>query len=104
MTDNLIGNQAGNIASGLKEGIEGAMETVSDLAGRVQNTSAATLNTLQGTAKEAGTRVSDLAAETCKQGAAAGEYLSRTTAEQPLLALLLAATVGYAIAYLVHRR
>jgi hypothetical protein len=34
----------------------------------------------------------------------AGDYLSKSTAEQPLLALLFAAAVGYGIAYLVHRR
>ena len=61
-------------------------------------------NTIRDAAIETGNKVSDVATETRKQGMKAGDYLSQSTAEQPLLALLLAAAVGYGIAYLVHRR
>jgi ElaB/YqjD/DUF883 family membrane-anchored ribosome-binding protein len=104
MDDKPIGDQASKIADNLKEGTATAMDKASEWAGRAKNASAATISTIQGAAREASTRVSDLATETYKQGASAGEYVSRSTAEQPLLALLLAAAVGYAIAFLLHRR
>ncbi len=53
---------------------------------------------------ETGKQVSDAAAKTYAQGAQAAEYVSRDTAEQPLLALLVAAAVGYGIAYMIHAR
>ena len=49
-------------------------------------------------------QMSDAAAKTYKQGAQAADYVSRNTAEQPLLALLIAGAVGYAIAYMIHSR
>jgi hypothetical protein len=104
MDDNRIGDQVSKVASDLKEGIVGAVEKAGDLAGKARTTAAEAGNTIQDAAIEVGRKVSDVAAETHKQGVKAGEYLSQSTAEQPLLALLLAAAVGYAIAYLVHRR
>ncbi|HKM73045.1 MAG TPA: hypothetical protein VJX94_23785 [Stellaceae bacterium] len=97
MDDNHIGEQASKVVSDLKEGIADAVGKASDMAGKARTTAA-------DAAIDAGKKVSDVAAETHKQGVKAGDYLSQRTAEQPLLALLLAAAVGYGIAYLVHRR
>jgi ElaB/YqjD/DUF883 family membrane-anchored ribosome-binding protein len=104
MDDNRIGDEVSKVSSDLKEGIVGAVEKASDLAGKARTTAAEAGNTIRGAAIEASKKVSDVAAETHRQGVKAGDYLSRRTAEQPLLALALAVTVGYAIAYLVHRR
>jgi ElaB/YqjD/DUF883 family membrane-anchored ribosome-binding protein len=38
-----------------------------------------------------------------EQGARAGEYLSQSVAQNPLTALLMAAAIGYGLAYLFHR-
>ena len=104
MDDNHIGDQANKVVNDLKDGIASAVEKASDMAGKVRTTAAEAGNTIRDTAIDAGKKVSDVAAETHKQGMKAGDYISQRTAEQPLLALLLAATVGYGIAYLVHRR
>jgi ElaB/YqjD/DUF883 family membrane-anchored ribosome-binding protein len=104
MDDNHIGNPASKVVSDLKEGIVGAVEKAGDLAGKARTTAAEAGNTIRDVAIETGNKVSDVATETRKQGMKAGDYLSQSTAEQPLLALLLAAAVGYGIAYLVHRR
>ena len=104
MDDNHIGDQESKVVSDLKEGIAGAVEKAGDMAGKAWTTAAEAGNSIRDTAIETGHKVSDVAAETHKQGVKAGDYLSQSTAEQSLLALLLAATVGYAIAYLVHRR
>jgi ElaB/YqjD/DUF883 family membrane-anchored ribosome-binding protein len=48
-------------------------------------------------------QVSDQATSLYQQGTAAGNYLTRYTAEQPWTALLAAAAIGYGLAYLVHR-
>jgi ElaB/YqjD/DUF883 family membrane-anchored ribosome-binding protein len=104
MDDNHIGNQASKVVSDLKEGIAGAVEKAGDMAGKARTTAAEAGNTIRDAAIDAGKKVSDVAAETHKQGVKAGDYISQRTAEQPLLALLVAAAVGYGIAYLVHRR
>jgi hypothetical protein len=104
MDDNRIGDQAGKVANDVREGIVGALEKASDLAGKARATVAEAGNSIRGAAIEADRKVSDVAAETNKQGVKVGDYLSHNTAEQPLLALLLAAAVGYGIAYLVHGR
>ena len=104
MDDNHIGDPTSKVVSDLKEGIVGAVEKAGDLAGKAWTTAAEAGNTIRDAAIETGNKVSDVATETRKQGMKAGDYLSQSTAEQPLLALLLAAAVGYGIAYLVHRR
>jgi ElaB/YqjD/DUF883 family membrane-anchored ribosome-binding protein len=48
-------------------------------------------------------QVGDQATSLYQQGTAAGNYLTRYTAEQPWTALLAAAAIGYGLAYLVHR-
>jgi hypothetical protein len=49
-------------------------------------------------------QVSDAAAKTYKQGAQVADFVSRNTAEQPLLALLIAGAAGYAIAEVILSR
>jgi len=88
----------------VKRGVASAMDTASDLAGKAQTAAAEAGTTIQGATSEAVNQVRDAAAKTYKQGAQAADYLSRNTAEQPLLALLLAGVVGYAIAYMIHSR
>jgi len=100
MDDNHIGDPTSEFVSDVKEGIVGA----GDLAGKARTMAAEAGNTIRDAAIETGNKVSDVATETRKQGMKAADYLSQSTAEQPLLALLLAAAVGYGIAYLVHRR
>jgi hypothetical protein len=84
----------------VKRGVASAVDTASDLAGKAQSAAAQAGSTIQGAASETVRQVRDAAAK----GAQAADYLSRNTAEQPLLALLLAGAVGYAIAYLIHSR
>jgi len=102
--DNRFGDQASNVGNDLKGGMATAADTVSNLAGKARTVAAETGNTIHDTAIEAGKRVGAAATETYRQGARAGEYVSRNTAEQPFLALLIAGMIGYGIAYLVHAR
>ena len=45
------------------------------------------------------------AAETGRQAVSrAGEYIRQYAAQQPVTALLIAGAIGYALAYLIHRR
>jgi ElaB/YqjD/DUF883 family membrane-anchored ribosome-binding protein len=104
MGNDSTADQVNKIVGNVKENVTGALDKAGDLAGRAQNTSGDALKTIQAKATDAGAKISDLATTTYKQSVAAGGYLSEWTAEQPLLALLLAAAAGYAIASLVHRR
>jgi ElaB/YqjD/DUF883 family membrane-anchored ribosome-binding protein len=57
----------------------------------------------QDVARQVGNQVSQATTALYQQGSAAGNYLTRYTAEQPWTALLAAAAIGYGLAYLVHR-
>ena len=59
---------------------------------------------IQGAARQVGNQASQAATTLYEQGATARGFVSRYTAEQPWTALLLAAAVGYGLAYLFHRR
>jgi ElaB/YqjD/DUF883 family membrane-anchored ribosome-binding protein len=61
-------------------------------------------DTVQGAARQVSGQASQAASKVYEQGAWAGGYITRYTAEQPLTALLIAAAIGYGIAYLIHRQ
>jgi ElaB/YqjD/DUF883 family membrane-anchored ribosome-binding protein len=58
---------------------------------------------IQGVAREVGNKVDQAATTAYQQGARAGGYVSRYAEEQPLTALLIAGSIGYGLAYLIHR-
>lgn len=88
----------------VKCGIASAVETGSDLAGKAQTAAVDAGGKIRDAAIKTSKQVGDVATKTYKQGAQAAEYLSSNTAKQPLLALLVAGAVGYAIAYMIHSR
>jgi len=58
---------------------------------------------IQGVAREVGNQVDQAVTSAYQQGARAGGYVTRYAAEQPLTALLVAGSIGYGLAYLIHR-
>ena len=64
---------------------------------------AETVNRIHGVARDMANQASQAATAVYQQGARAGGSVSRYAAEQPLTALLVAAAIGYGIAYLIHR-
>jgi len=88
----------------VKRGVGSAVETGSDVAGKAQTAAVDAGGKIREAAIETSKQVGDVATNTYQQGAQAAEYLSRNTAKQPLLALLVAGAVGYAIAYMIHSR
>jgi hypothetical protein len=100
MDNNGIANHVDQAADAAKEQLAKATDTFTQVAGRGR----AAAGTIRDTAMEAGRQVGDAATTAYQQGAQAADQLSRSTAEQPLLALLLAGAVGYAIAYMIHSR
>jgi len=59
---------------------------------------------VQDAARGAGNQATRAAANLYEQGSQAGDAITRYTAQQPVAALLIAAAVGYGLAYLIHRR
>jgi hypothetical protein len=104
MDDSRIADQASNLKNAAGDVIENSVESVTGLAGKARTAAAEAGSAIQGAAIETGKRVADAAAKTYRQGMQTSEYLSQRTAEQPLLALVIAGAIGYGIAYLVHRR
>lgn len=72
-------------------------DTASDLAGRAGATLREAAETARRGAGQAGETVSDAAAW-------AGQYVGTAVQAQPLLSLVGAAAIGYALGFLIHRR
>jgi hypothetical protein len=104
MDDNPIGEQVAKVEDDAKSGIETVKGTVTDVAGKAQTAAGEAGGTVRDAAIETAKQVGDAATKTYRQGQRAGEYVSQNTAEQPLLALLIAGAIGYGIAYMIHGR
>ncbi len=85
-----------------------AMGQATDLARQASTASVQAVtqasDAVQGAARQVGNQASQAAAKVYEQGAWAGGNITRFTAEQPLTALLIAAAIGYGVAYLIHRQ
>jgi len=88
----------------LRESAGAAMDKAADLAHKASNAGVQAVGAVQGVARDVANQASQAASAVYQQGARAGGLVSRYTAEQPLTALLVAAAIGYGIAYLIHRR
>ena len=99
--DRKIGEQVSSVGNAVREGIAGAVEKGSDLAGQAQAAATQAGSTIQDAATEAGKQVGDTGTKAVAQAA---DYVSGKTAEQPLLALLVAGAIGYALAFMIHGR
>jgi len=99
-----MSNQIDIAADTAKDRIAAATGTITEFAGTAQDAAVQGINTIRDTAIGTGKQISDTAAKAYQQGTQAADYVSRNTAEQPLLALLLAAAIGYGIAYMMHSR
>jgi ElaB/YqjD/DUF883 family membrane-anchored ribosome-binding protein len=87
----------------LRESAGAAMDKAADLAQKASAAGVQALDTVQGTARDVADRAGQAATAIYQQGARAGGSVGRYTSEQPLTALLVAAAIGYGIAYLIHR-
>src|SRR6516162_2758051 len=96
-------DQAKPVLRNLRETAGAAMDQATDLAHKASAAGAQAVGTIQGAARDVGNQASRAASAVYEQGARAGGSVTRYTSEQPLTALLIAAAIGYAIAYLIHR-
>jgi ElaB/YqjD/DUF883 family membrane-anchored ribosome-binding protein len=92
-----------NAKAGAGDAIEKATAVVRDVSAAGAQAAAKANEVMQDVARGVGDRATQAATALYQQGTNAGGYLSRYAAEQPLTALLLAAALGYTLAYLVHR-
>jgi hypothetical protein len=87
----------------LRETAGAAMDKAADLAHKASTAGAQAVDAIQGAACDVGNQASRATSAVYEQGARAGGSVTRYTTEQPLTALLIAAAIGYGIAYLIHR-
>ena len=104
MNDNRIGEHVAKVGDDAKNGIETVKGTITDVAGKAQTAAVEAAGTIRDAAFETAEQIGDATTNTYRHGVWVGEYVSQNTAEQPLLALLIAAAIGYGIAYMVHGR
>src|SRR5215472_10580073 len=87
----------------LRESASVAMDKATDLAQKASNAGVQAVDAVQGVARDVANQAGQAVTAVYQQGARAGGSVSLYTAEQPLTALLVAAAIGYGIAYLIHR-
>ena len=84
----------------------GATETARDMANRAAEQARSAMAQAGETAQDLANRAREQAAPAAQavydQGARAGEYMTRNVHQYPTTALLIAAAVGYGVAYLIH--
>jgi len=85
------------------DAINKASSVARDMSAAGSQAAAQAGETIQGVARQVGNQASQAATTLYEQGTSAGGYVSRYTAEQPWTALLVAAAIGYGLAYLIHR-
>jgi ElaB/YqjD/DUF883 family membrane-anchored ribosome-binding protein len=96
-------DQARPVFRDLRESAGAAMDKATDLAHKASTAGVQAVDAIHGVARDIGNQAGQAATNVYQQGARAGGYVTRYTAEQPLTALLVAAAIGYGIAYLIHR-
>jgi ElaB/YqjD/DUF883 family membrane-anchored ribosome-binding protein len=96
-------DQAKPVLRDLRESAGVAMDKAADLAQKASNAGVQAVDAVQGAARDVANQASQAANAVYQQGARAGGTVSRYAAEQPLTALLVAAAIGYGVAYLIHR-
>jgi ElaB/YqjD/DUF883 family membrane-anchored ribosome-binding protein len=96
-------DQSKPVLRDLQESATAAMDKAADLARKVSTAGAQAVDAVQGAARGVGNQASQAASTVYEQGARAGGSVSRYTADQPLMALLIAGAIGYGLAYLIHR-
>ena len=96
-------DQAKPVLRDLRETAGAAMDKATDLAHKASTAGAQAVDAIQGTARDVGNQATRAASAVYEQGTRAGGSVTRYTTEQPLTALLIAAAIGYGIAYLIHR-
>jgi len=89
--------------AGAGEAIDKASSVARDMSAAGSQAAAQAGEVIQGVARQVGSQASQAATTLYEQGTSASGYVSRYTSEQPWTALLLAAAVGYGLAYLIHR-
>ena len=99
------GRQSQSALGNAKDAFGGA--TIADRASAFVKQTAAgetAASAVQDAAQKAGAQASDMGERLYDRGRRAGESVVRTVEQQPLAAVLIAAALGYGIAYLVHHR
>ena len=96
-------DQTKPVLRNLQETAGAAMDKATDLARKASAPVVQAVDAIQGAAHDVGNQASRAASAVYEQSARAGGSVTRYTTEQPLTALLIAAAIGYGIAYLIHR-
>ena len=86
--------------------LSGATETARDMANRAAEQARSAMAKAGETAQDLASRAREQAAPAAQavydQGARAGDYVTSNVHQYPTTALLIAAAVGYGLAYLIH--
>jgi ElaB/YqjD/DUF883 family membrane-anchored ribosome-binding protein len=99
-----IGDAAGDLAPGTQANVQSMIEKGSAVARDLSAAGTRMAGQASEVIKTAANQAGDAASALYRQGADAGGQVNRYVAEQPMTALLIAAALGYGLAYLIHRR
>ncbi len=108
MDENRTKAAARNVEGKIEDVMGSVVEPIADrMSSLARQTSAAgekAISVARDTAEKASAQAADVGGRLYDGSRRAGQTLGRTIGEQPLGSVLLAAAVGYGLAYLMHRR
>ena len=79
-------------------------ETVKDLASQASEAGGQAVDRAGELLQNVAPQAKEVASNLYERGSQSGDYARQFAAEQPVVALLIAAAIGYGLAYLIHRR
>jgi len=97
----MVKSQIDDAASTVERKIGGRAASFGKLAAAMSESAA---SAVQGAAQTTGARASEIGGRLYDEGRRAQRSFDRIVAEEPMATVLVAAAVGYGVAYLLHRR
>lgn len=94
-TEGYVDQAAGELKGQLGSAAGRAGDTANEAVDEISAAAGEATQTVKGTARAIGDKVYDAGART-------GQYVGQTVKQQPLLSLIGAAAIGYALAFMLH--
>ena len=102
--DKAANEAARRVGVEVQPALDQGKERVKDLASQASEAGRQAVDRAGELLQNAAPQAKEVASNLYERGSQSGDYARHFAAEQPVAALLIAAAIGYGLAYLIHRR
>ena len=102
--DKAANEAARRVGAEVQPALDQGKETVKDLASQASEAGRQAVDRAGELLQNVAPQAKEVASNLYERGSQSGDYARHFAAEQPVTALLIAAAIGYCLAYLIHRR